>query len=77
MNSVSLKDVLARAENWPTPDQERLLEAALQIEQFQKAGITISDEDLKIIAERNKAALAGDFASDQNVAAVFNQFRTK
>ena len=77
MNSSMLKDVLTRAENWPVQDQERLLEAALQIEQIQKSGFNITDEDLKILSERRSAADAGDFASNASVAAVFNQFRTK
>ena len=76
MNSVTLKDVFARAENWPSTDQDRLLEAALQIEQFQSSGITVTDDDLKVLSLRKKASLAGDFASDRSVKEVFNQFRT-
>ncbi|HEY5362871.1 MAG TPA: hypothetical protein VIJ49_01575 [Aestuariivirga sp.] len=77
MNSASLKDMFRRAEKWPTEDQDRLLEAASMIEQSQTSDFELTPEDLKILAERMKAAESGNFADEADVKAMFNKYRAK
>ena len=59
MNSTALKDVLHRAENWPSEDQEELIKAALYIEQRHSGEYTLTEEDWKIIDARLEAARPG------------------
>ena len=76
MNSPALKDVLDRAETWPTEDQEELIKAALYIEQRHSGEFVLSHEDWKIIDARLEAARLGAIATDEEVAAVFGKYRT-
>ena len=75
MNSPALKDVLDRAETWPSEDQEELIKAALYIEQRHSCEYTLTEEDWTIIAARLEAARLGGFATDEEVATVFGKYR--
>jgi predicted transcriptional regulator len=71
----ALKDVLARAENWTASAQDRLVQAALEIEQTQDQEFELTEEDWKIIDQRVAASARGEFATDQEVEAIFNKYR--
>jgi predicted transcriptional regulator len=71
----ALKDVLARAENWPTSAQEDLVNAALIIEQNQASDDEFTAEDWKIIDERLAASARGEFATDAEMEALYAKYR--
>jgi predicted transcriptional regulator len=71
----ALKDVLARAEHWTATAQDRLVQAALEIEQTQDQEFELTEEDWKIIDQRVAASARGEFATDQEVEAIFNKYR--
>src|SRR5665213_752422 len=75
MNSVSLKEVLSRAESWPVEDQNELIQAAAFIEQKHHADFQLDDADWKIIDARIKASKLNGLASDEDVAKVFGKYR--
>ena len=70
-----LKDVLARAEHWPASAQDKLVKAALEIEQFQDADFELTAEDWIIIDERVAGSARGDIATDEEVEATFKKYR--
>lgn len=76
MNSIALKDILERAENWPEEDREELMRAALYIEKRHSPDSELSASDWKIIAARMEAARLGAIATDEEVEAVFNKYRS-
>ncbi len=71
----ALKDVLERAQHWPEGAQDKLVRAALVIEQNQDSDFEFTDEDWKIIDERIAGTARGEIATDDEVKAVFNKFR--
>ena len=75
MNSIALKDILQRAENWPAEDQEELLRAARFIEQRLMPDLELSASDWNIIEARLEAARLGAIATDEEVEVVFSKYR--
>ena len=75
MNSIALKDILQRAENWSEEDQEELMRAALYIEKRHAADFELSKDDRKIIEARLEASQLGSIATDEEVEAVFGKYR--
>lgn len=76
MNSSALREILDRVETWPAEDQEELVRAALYIERRNSSDFTLSGDDWKIIDARLAAARLGAIASDEEMSAVFNKYRT-
>jgi hypothetical protein len=69
--SGKLKELMARAEQWPPAEQEALAAVMLDIENRSMTE-EITPEDLAIIDQR----IATDKrASDEEVAALFNKYR--
>lgn len=75
MNSIALKDILHRAENWSDEDKQELMRAALYIEQRQAHNFDITRDDWSIIEARLEAARLGAIATDEEVEAVFSKYR--
>ena len=73
--NADLKNMLARAENWPEEDQEELAQVALEIEARRHGVYHATPEELKAIDEALAAVARGEIASDEEVAAVFAKYR--
>jgi hypothetical protein len=71
----ALKDVLARAEHWPASAQDKLVKAALEIEQVQDADFELTAEDWKMIDDRIAGSARGEIATDEEVEAVYKKYR--
>jgi predicted transcriptional regulator len=75
MKTKELTAILERVESWPESAQQQLAEVALEIEQDLKGGYQATPEELKAIDEGIAAANRGEFATEQEVEAVFAKFR--
>lgn len=73
--TVNLKNVLARAETWSEQDQEELAQVALEIEARRHGVYHASPEELMAIDEALAAVERGEVATDQEVEAVFANYR--
>jgi hypothetical protein len=73
--NISLKKMLARAENWSEQDQEELAQVALEIEARRHGLYHASPEELRAIDEALAAVGRGEIASDEEVEAVFAKYR--
>lgn len=72
MTKEQVKAVLKRVSTWPEERQQELAEVALEIEaEFTRAPYRATRDELNAIDE----GLAGDPASEEEVAAVFAKFR--
>jgi hypothetical protein len=76
MAAKVLRDVLERAETWPEEVQVELAEIALEIDASLKGGkYHATPEELAGIDRGLKAAREGRFATDAEVAVVFDKHR--
>jgi predicted transcriptional regulator len=75
MKTKELTAILERVESWPESAQQQLAEVALEIEQDLKGDYQATPEELKAIDEGIAAANRGEFATEQEVEAVFAKFR--
>ena len=73
--NISLKKMLARAENWSEQDQEELAQVALEIEARRHGLYHASPDELKAIDEALASVVRGEIASDEEVEAVFAKYR--
>jgi hypothetical protein len=73
--NISLKKMLARAENWSEQDQEELAQVALEIEARRHGLYHASPDELKAIDEALAAIDRGEIASDDEVETVFAKYR--
>jgi predicted transcriptional regulator len=76
MTAKALKDVMERVESWPKEAQEELAEIAREMEAGLLGGTYhASAEELAGIDRGLKAARDGEFASEEDVEAVFAKHR--
>jgi hypothetical protein len=73
--NISLKKMLARAEQWSEQDQEELAQVALEIEARRHGLYHASADELKAIDEALAEVARGEIASDEEVEAVFAKYR--
>jgi predicted transcriptional regulator len=73
--TISLKKVLQLAESWSEEDQEELAQIVLEIEARRHGSYQATPDELKAIDEGLAAAKRGEFASDEDVAALLAKFR--
>ena len=72
----ALKDVLQRAEGWPTQAQDELAQVALEIDAALKGGLYHATADeLRAIDEALAAVGRGELATDDEVEAIFAKHR--
>jgi RNA polymerase-binding transcription factor DksA len=72
----ALKDLLARAENWPDWARQDLADLALEIDREVNAGTyRATREELRKIDEALAAVRRGEVASQDEVEAVFAKHR--
>ena len=76
MTAQILKDMVKRAEAWPPEVQEELAEIAREMDDALKGGMYhATPEELAGIERGLKAANEGRFASDADMAALFEKYR--
>jgi predicted transcriptional regulator len=63
-----LKDLLKRAEAWPEPDQEELVETAREIESRRTGMYALDDQEWDEVQQGIAEADRGEFVSDEDVA---------
>jgi hypothetical protein len=73
--NAKLKDLLERVETWPEAVQEEAVQSLLAIEQEIVEPYELSDADRAAIDRSVDDMRQGRFATDEEVAAVFNRFR--
>jgi len=71
-----LQEVLKQAETWPAEAQEELADAALEIAAGLKEEYQATDEELAGIDRGLDDARQGRFATDEQVKAAFDKFRS-
>lgn len=74
-DTKSLDALLERAATWPEEAQAELVQSMLDIEVKYFGVYRLSDEERAAIREGLEAAKRGEFASDEQIAEVFNRFR--
>ena len=74
-DTKSLDALMERAASWPEEAQAELVRSMLDIEIKYFGVHRLSDEERVAIREGLDAAKRGDFASDEQIAEVFDRFR--
>jgi hypothetical protein len=74
-DSKPLGTLLERAESWPDEAQAELVRFMIDMEAKHFGVYRLSDEDRTRIERSLAAAKRGEFASDEEVAALFNRYR--
>jgi len=67
--------VLDRAKSWPSEQLEEAVEILLALESKAKGVYRLSDEERAAVLRGLEEADRGEFATDEEVAAVFKRFR--
>jgi predicted transcriptional regulator len=67
--------VLDRAKSWPSEQLEEAVEILLALESRAKGVYRLSDEERVDVLRGLEEADRGEFATDEEVAAVFKRFR--
>jgi predicted transcriptional regulator len=67
--------VLDRAKSWPSEQLEEAVEILLALESRAKGVYRLSDEERAGVLRGLEEADRGEFATDEEVAAVFKRFR--
>ncbi len=70
MTREEVREILDRVLTWPADEQEKIAQIVCAIEQL-RAGDDITDEEWKIIEERDQE----DLATDEEVEATFSRYR--
>ena len=69
-----LKQMLPTIENWPAEDQEALAEAAREIEAERTGVYAMTPEEAAAVDEGLAQADRGEFASEEEVAALWKRY---
>ena len=72
---TTLSDILEKAQSWPKETQEKLLRYAERLEKRHVSVYKLSPEERADVEEAMAQMDAGQFASDEEVAEVFNRYR--
>jgi predicted transcriptional regulator len=75
--NAKLKDIIECADTWPEEAQEEAVQFLLALEQEYAEPYELSDEDRKAIDRGLEDMRQGRFATDEQVAAVFNRYRRR
>jgi predicted transcriptional regulator len=74
MAPKTLNDVLERAKTWPEEDRETLIEYARELEARRTGVYLLNDGERAAIAVGRAQAARGEFATDQEMAALWKEF---
>ncbi len=77
MTVTELKDLLERVQAWPEAAQNELVAVANQIESELQGDYIATQEELRVIDAAIASLDAGEFATDEEVAAAFAKFQPK
>jgi predicted transcriptional regulator len=77
MTKDQIEAVLDRVRAWPPERQEDAARVLLQMEAAGTEVHVLSDDERAAIEEGMAQARRGEFATDEEVAAVFNRYRRK
>ena len=74
MNKMA-ESILERIADWPEEAVEKLVDSILEIEQKHVGVYKTTDDERRAILRGFEEMRQGKFASDEEVAAVFNRYR--
>jgi len=77
MTKDQIDAVLDRVRTWPPERQEDAVQMLLWLEEQSTGVYVLSEDERKEIELSMEEARRGEFATDEEVAAVFNRYRTK
>jgi predicted transcriptional regulator len=77
MTKDQIDAVLDRVRSWPPERQEEAMRVLLEIEAKGTEVYQLSEEELADIEEGMAEVRRGEFASDEEVAALFNRYRQR
>jgi hypothetical protein len=69
--SPKTKTLLEQVQSWPEEDQEELADVAREIESRRTGVYRLSDEERTAVRAGVDAARRGDFASDEEIEALY------
>jgi predicted transcriptional regulator len=75
MTKAEIDQVLERVKTWPPERQEEAVHVLLEMEAEVTGVYQLSDEERAAIEEGMAQARRGEFASDEEVAALFDRYR--
>ena len=75
--NAKLKDIIGRVDTWPEEAQEEAALMLLALEHEYAEPYELSDEDREAIDRSLEDMRQGRFATDEQVAAVFNRYRNR
>jgi hypothetical protein len=75
MTKDEIAAVLDRVRTWPADRQEDAAQMLLEMERQDQSIYVLTDEDRRVIAESREQARRGEFASEEEIAALFARFR--
>ena len=75
MTKAEIEAVLERVRTWPAERQEDAVHVLLEMEAEGTEVYRLSDEERAAIEESMEQARRGEFASDEEVAALFARYR--
>ena len=76
MTKDEIEEVFARVRTWPLHRQEDAASILLRLEEQGTEIYHLSDDELAEIEEAEKEAERGEFATDAEVKALFDRYRT-
>lgn len=71
----TLKKMLPAIENWPEEDQQALADAAREIAAARAGFYVLSPDEEHAVAEGLAQADRGDFATEEEIAALWRRFK--
>jgi predicted transcriptional regulator len=74
MTKEQIDEILDRVRTWPAEEQEKAADVLLAMEGSNRV-YQLSDEDRASIRRGLEQARRGEFASDEDVKALFNRYR--
>lgn len=77
MTKEQIDSVLDRVRTWPPERQEDAVRVLLEMEAAGTAVYVLSDEERTEIEMSMEEARRGEFATDEEVAALFDRYRQK
>ncbi len=77
MVAKALKDILTRVESWPERAQEEAAASLQAIEDELREPYQLTDADKEAVDRGLEAVRKGEFATDQDVEAVFAKYRPR
>ncbi|HEV2558275.1 MAG TPA: hypothetical protein VGU45_06580 [Microvirga sp.] len=75
MTREQIDEVLDRVRTWSEEEQERAALMLMMLEERRGNVYVLSDEELAAIEEAEAEAERGEFATDEEVKAVFDRYR--